>query len=65
MTRLEEVLARVAALFDERGQPWALVGGLAVSVRTEPRFTRDVGLALAVPDNATAEAMVYDLQSAG
>lgn len=27
----------------ERG--WALVGGLAVSVRTEPRFTRDVDLA--------------------
>ncbi len=30
----------------------ALVGGVAVSVRTEPRFTRDVDLAVAVPDDS-------------
>jgi predicted nucleotidyltransferase len=40
---------------------WALVGGLAVSARAEPRFTRDIDLAVAVPDDAAAEALVADL----
>lgn len=35
----------------------ALVGGLAVSVRTEPRFTRDVDLAVGVVDDAEAETL--------
>jgi len=30
---------------------WAVVGGLAVSARTEPRFTRDVDLVIAVSDD--------------
>jgi hypothetical protein len=33
-----------------------LVGGLAVSVRTEPRFTRDVDLVVAISDDHAAEA---------
>lgn len=37
---------------------FALVGGLAVSVRTEPRFTRDIDLAVAVADDEEAEALV-------
>lgn len=37
--------------------PWALVGGLAVSTRSQPRFTRDVGLAVDVPDDQAAEAV--------
>ena len=32
------------------------MGGLAVSARAEPRFTRDIDLALAVTDDADAEA---------
>jgi predicted nucleotidyltransferase len=42
-----------------------LVGGLAVSVRAEPRFTRDVDLAVAVEDDSQAEALVGDLRRAG
>lgn len=34
-------LRQTARILDERHQPWALVGGLAVSIRVEPRFTRD------------------------
>jgi predicted nucleotidyltransferase len=34
------------------------VGGFAVSVRTEPRFTRDIDLVVAVPDDATAEELL-------
>ena len=42
-----------------------LVGGLAVSARTEPRFTRDVDLAVAVEDDAGAEAVVHAFSSRG
>lgn len=37
---------------------FALIGGLAVSVRTEPRFTRDIDLAVAVSGDLQAEAVV-------
>lgn len=43
----------------------ALVGGLAVGVRGEPRFTRDVDLAVAVSSDAEAEALVRDLLARG
>ena len=65
MNHLEQLLGQLAALLGERHQPWALVGGLAVSVRTEPRFTRDLDLAVAVSDDSEAEALVYALQATG
>ncbi len=37
------------------GLRWALIGGLAVAVRAEPRFTRDVDLAVAVADDRELE----------
>lgn len=43
----------------------ALVGGFAVSVRAEPRFTRDVDLMVAVDDDTAAEAMVRLLLDEG
>jgi hypothetical protein len=43
----------------------ALVGGIAVSVRTEPRFTRDLDFAVAVADDRAAEIVVFELQRAG
>ncbi len=43
----------------------ALVGGLAVSVRTEPRFTRDIDFSVAVSNDAEAEAMIYSAQQLG
>jgi hypothetical protein len=39
----------------------ALVGGLAVSARTEPRFTRDADLAVAVASDAEAESLIRAL----
>ncbi len=65
MTTIETLLRQAAVLFAKKRQNWALVGGLAVSARTEPRFTRDVDLALAVPDDRAAEEIVHDLRSAG
>ncbi|MBK9129598.1 MAG: nucleotidyl transferase AbiEii/AbiGii toxin family protein [Phycisphaerales bacterium] len=44
---------------------YALVGGHAVSVRTEPRFTRGLDLAVAVTNDREAEALVTALGSRG
>lgn len=41
----------------------ALVGGLAVSVRTQPRFTRDADLAVAVTSDTEAEALIRELRT--
>jgi hypothetical protein len=48
-----------------KGRKFALVGGLAVSVRGEVRFTRDVDVAISVVDDQDAEALVYELRAAG
>ena len=42
----EGVLGEIAGHLRELGRPFALVGGLAVSLRAEVRFTRDVDLAI-------------------
>lgn len=59
--RLSEVLREVADVLSAQGIGFAVVGGLAVSVRTEPRFTRDVDLAVAVTGDQEAEATVAAL----
>lgn len=64
-TRLLTALRRIAEALNERHQQWALIGGLAVSIRAEPRFTRDIDLAVAVDDDASAEALVSHLQGLG
>jgi predicted nucleotidyltransferase len=62
---LFDVLARCAFALRERGVPFALVGGLAISVRVEPRFTRDIDIAVGVEDDTAAEALVTSLVAAG
>lgn len=61
MSRIEHVLRRLIADLRDLGARWALVGGLAVSARTEPRFTRDVDLVVAVADDRHAEELVHRL----
>jgi predicted nucleotidyltransferase len=65
MSRVEKVLGDVAAALDAGGRRYALIGGLAVSARTEPRFTRDVDWAVAVEGDAEAESVVHGLVEAG
>jgi len=65
VSRLEAALRGIASELDRRGRAFAVVGGLAVSVRAEPRFTRDVDLALAVANDADAEALVRNLVASG
>jgi predicted nucleotidyltransferase len=63
LNRLEAALAAASAALS--GHRWALVGGLAVSARCEPRFTRDIDLAVAVAGDSEAEALVRTLSGAG
>jgi predicted nucleotidyltransferase len=65
VTDLERALRGLAAELDARGRRWALVGGLAVGTRAEPRTTRDVDAAVAVADDAEAEALVNELSASG
>ena len=65
MVGLQKVLIRLEADLRDLGQQWALVGGLAVSVRSEPRTTRDLDLAVLVPDDRDAERLVNDLRARG
>lgn len=43
----------------------AVVGGVAVSARTEPRFTRDLDFVVAVTDDSEAEGYVFRLRQLG
>lgn len=65
MTGLEASLRRAVADLEGEGARFALVGGLAVSARTGPRFTRDVDLVVAVPGDPEAEALVAALRERG
>ena len=63
MISLEATLRRINTELTRAHVPFALVGGLAVSVRTEPRFTRDADLAVAVATDAEAEALIHTLRA--
>ncbi len=57
--------SRVLGLLRDQDVRGCLVGGLAVSARCEPRFTRDVDIAVAVDSDARAEALVHVLVTHG
>jgi hypothetical protein len=65
MQSVDAVLRQAAADLDAIGARWAVIGGLAVAFRAEPRFTKDVDLAVAVADDAEAEGIVNLLQVRG
>jgi predicted nucleotidyltransferase len=65
VTSLEAALRRIRDDLTETRQSFALIGGLAVSARTEPRFTRDADLAVALKSDTEAEALLQSLQTSG
>lgn len=65
MTSLEAALRQIRTDLTETHVPFALVGGLAVSARTEPRFTRDADLAVAIASDAEAEALIHEFRARG
>jgi hypothetical protein len=62
VSRLESALAAATQVLSD--QRFALVGGIAVSARTEPRFTRNLELAVSVRDDG-AEAVVRGMVGGG
>ena len=65
MNELEQSLTRIAKELTDLKQSFALVGGLAVSSRAEPRMTRDADLAVAVANDEAAELLIYQLRQIG
>ena len=63
MASVEAALRKAAADLNAVGVRWALVGGLAVSARAIPRFTKDIDFAIAVGNDAEAEDVVYRLRA--
>jgi hypothetical protein len=61
MTTVETALRAIVADLGRGGRDFGLVGGLAVSARVEPRFTRDADLVVSVPDDDGAERVLRDL----
>lgn len=64
-TSPEAAIAHIASQLRRLGTPFALVGGLAVSVRAEVRFTRDVDLAVDVDEDPSVERLVRELATVG
>jgi len=64
-TPVEAALRRAVADMDALKIRWALVGGLAVSVRAVPRFTKDLDFAVAVAGDPEAEDVVHRLGGRG
>ena len=65
MIELSIFLGSLLEDLEDLGHPACLVGGLAVSIRTEPRFTQDIDLALAIADDSQVEQLVFSLQQRG
>lgn len=65
MNALKYALLEAVRIIETTSKPFALVGGIAVSTRAEPRFTRDVDLAIAVSDDSEAELLVYEFVQQG
>jgi hypothetical protein len=65
VSRLQAALAEIGSYLEREHRGWALVGGLAVSAHVEPRFTRDIDLAVATTDDRDAEGLVRGLVSSG
>ena len=65
MASAESALRTSAADLNAVRVRWALVGGLAVSARTIPRFTKDLDFAIAVTSDAEAEEVVHRLRARG
>jgi Nucleotidyl transferase AbiEii toxin, Type IV TA system len=64
-TPVVAALRRAVADLDALKIRWALVGGLAVSVRAVPRFTKDLDFAVAVAGDPEAEDVVHRLGGRG
>lgn len=62
MSSQDDALRDIVASLRRRDRRFALVGGLAVSVRAEVRFTRDVDIALVAQADDDVERLIRELR---
>ncbi len=65
MNRLKRALSEISIQLTALDARFALVGGLAVSARAEPRFTRDVDLAVSIENDKAGELLIRELTGKG
>ncbi|CAN5493427.1 nucleotidyl transferase AbiEii/AbiGii toxin family protein [soil metagenome] len=65
MSRLEAALRDLADHLASLEARFAVVGGLAISARAEPRFTRDADICVSVGSDEEAERLVASLRGHG
>lgn len=65
MNALESALRGIVTDLSSQRRKFALIRGLAVSIRTQPRSTQDADLAVSVGSDAEAEQIVADLRRSG
>src|SRR5450756_121173 len=64
-TPVESALRRAVADLNTLKAQWALIGGLAISVRSVPRFTKDLDFAVAVAGASEAAVVAHRLAGRG
>lgn len=65
MTQLQRALLKLQVDLRQLGLRWALIGGLAVSMRGEPRTTRDLDVTVAVTGDSEVESVISKFMSRG
>lgn len=65
MNLVYDALRRVTECLSDFEVRFALIGGLAVSARSEPRFTRDVDLIVEAHSDDEAERLIHSLLGRG
>ena len=62
---IKRVFDYVKETLTELELSWALIGGLAVSAQTDPRFTEDIDIGLYLPTENDVEQLIFTLQIKG
>ena len=65
MNRLRATIERAFSDLSALENPWAVVGGLAVSTYVEPRATRDLDVVVSVSGDDEAEQIIWSLLQLG
>lgn len=65
MSRLQSAFTRLVSDLRTLGLHWALVGGMAVTVRARPRTTEDLDVVISVHSDREAEKVAYALLNLG
>ncbi|MDA0281933.1 MAG: hypothetical protein O3B13_06215 [Planctomycetota bacterium] len=65
MISLPGLLSRAVADLTDCGVGFAVVGGVAVGVHSEPRFTSDVDMAISSRGDADAEQLTFRMFQRG